>query len=286
MEFVTQATNSRCTLALLAPPNADIPEHFENVESDPSSHQELLAGMQRLRGQLYLSDGAIRRSQLSRDGRHLSPIDDTAWHLLAVSPQGEVLGCARYVSHSDRVSFSELGVSKAAIAGCPEWGSHFQTAVEREIALARANKVAYVEVGGWALANELRYSMEAVRIALSSYSLARALGGCIGIGTVTRRHCSSTILRRIGGRALTTESGSLPHYFDPGYGCEMEILRFDSSAPNHRFEDRIMELYQLLGETPVIRPENPLYNLGGVIERYQPEIPVGWPFRPALVDAI
>jgi len=286
MDFANQAANSKCTLALLAPPNASIPDHFENVESDPSAHRDLLSGMQRLRGELYLSDGAIRRSQLTRDGRHASPVDENAWHLLALSPSNEVLGCARYVSHSDRVSFSDLGVSKAAIAQSPEWGPQFRKAVQTEIELARMNGVAYVEVGGWALANELRFSMEAVRIALSSYSLALALGGCIGIGTVTRRHCSSTILRRIGGSALETPAGNLPHYFDPMYGCEMEILRFDSGAPNHRFENKIFDLYQTLAHTPVIRPENPIYNLGGVIERYQPEIRPSWGFHPTLVDAI
>src|SRR6185437_8001354 len=96
---------------------------------------------------------------------------------------------------------------------------------------------------------------EALRIALATYGLARAMGGCIGITTATRRHCSSEILRRIGGQSLRGNGGELPPYFDPQYGCEMEVLRFDSMQANPRFESWINDLCSAWLTAPVIRRE-------------------------------
>jgi hypothetical protein len=243
-------------LVLLAPPAVSIPGRFRDVQCDPKRHEKLLAEMQRLRARLYLDEGAIRPAQISSDGRHHLPVDERAWHLLAVDPHGEVYGCSRYMAHSNTVSFSQLGVRNSALANSGEWGTKLQAAVESEIDLARKGGVAYVEVGGWALAPQLRCRIEALRIALATYSLARTLGGCIGIGTVTRRHCSSSILRRIGGRPLVTNGVDLPPYFDPQYGCGMEILRFDSTTPNPRFEVWVNDLRDYLLAVPVLCSEN------------------------------
>jgi hypothetical protein len=252
-------------LIVLAPQQSSIPEWLENVSFEPDRHEQLLASMQRLRGGLYLEEGAIQRSQLSFDGRHRQPVDERAWHLLAINNDGEVYGCARYMQHPNTAAFSQLDVCRSALASSHEWGTKLRAAVESEIELARGRGVAYVEVGGWALAPELRCTMEALRIALASYSLASALGGCIGIGMVTRRHRSSSILRRIGGRPLIYDGVELPSYFDPQFQCQMEMLRFDSTDPNPRFEIWIRTLANELATTPVIRPDHSLLRLHNAI---------------------
>jgi hypothetical protein len=89
------------------------------------------------------------------------------------------------------------------------------------------------------------------------FSLARLLGGCIGVTTATRRHCSASILRRIGGQTLHANGVGIPPYFDPRYDCEMEILRFDSTTPNPRFERWIEELKYHLSAVPVIGESYP-----------------------------
>ena len=151
-----------------------------------------------------------------------------------------------------------------------EWGVALRKAVESDIALARKRSIDFVEVGGWALAPEYRCSAEALRIALATYSLARILGGCIGIGTVTHRHGSSSVLRRIGGRPLSSKGIELPTYFDPQYGCDMEVLRFDSSLPNPRFESWITDLGNHLQCVPVIRRENSGLRLTGTLADRNP----------------
>jgi hypothetical protein len=194
-----------------------------------------------LRGNVYLRDGAIQPDDLT-DGRHELDIDRGGWHLLLLDKDDRVCGCARYREYPNYTRFSQLGVSNSALARCDLWGPKLQAAVESELALSRRLNLPYVELGGWALLEQVRGTTEAFRMAIAAYGLSQILGGGIGISTVTRRHGSASILRRIGGRPLETESSELPPYHDPEYRCEMEVLRFWSWAPSPRFRVWIEEI--------------------------------------------
>jgi hypothetical protein len=102
------------------------------------------------------------------------------------------------------------------------------------------------------VAEEWRRTTQAATTALSTYALAETLGGCIGITTATVRHCSSRILRKLGGRSLECGDQLLPSYFDAQYGCEMELLRFDSSAAGGKYDAHIARLARMLVDLPVI----------------------------------
>jgi hypothetical protein len=210
-----------------------------------------MAELQRLRGSIYLSDGAIQRTQVTRDGRHWHPADEKSWHVLAFQG-GRMIGCARYLEHCNTIGFENLGVRRSSLGSCQEWRGRLKAAVDKELALARQQDLKYAEVGGWAIAEEHRGSREALRIALATYGLAQMLGGCLGITTATARHGSSAILRRIGGAPLEAEGECLPVYFDPQYGCDMEILRFDSRQPAERYRAWVEELRGCLSTAPII----------------------------------
>src|ERR1019366_8802890 len=98
---------------------------------------------------------------------------------------GDVSGCARYMSHSGQVHFDDTGVSNSPLSHSAAWGASLRTAVESEVRRANHLAIDFVEVGGWALTPELRGTSEALRIALGTFSVARLLGGCIGITTAT-----------------------------------------------------------------------------------------------------
>jgi len=238
-------------LALLAPSAPAIPKFFNQVRVDPTRSDDLLAESQRLRGGVYLRDGAIRPDDLT-DGRHELDIDHGGWHLLVLDKDDRVCGCARYREYPSHTRFSQLSVSSSALARCNLWGSKLQAAVESELALSRRLNLPYVELGGWALCEQIRGTTEAFRMAITAYALSQVLGGGVGISTVTRRNCSASILRRIGGRPLKTDGSELPPYHDPGYRCEMEILRFWSWAPSPRFRVWIDEIKAQLCEVPVL----------------------------------
>lgn len=253
MNLIPGANTDRGQTVVLAPSHAYIPTSFTRMTKEPAVHAVLLSNLQRLRGRVYVEDGAIKPSELTFDGRFIQPVDNYAWHLVRLDQDGEVCGCARYMSYSGPLRFTETGISRSPISRSRDWRSSVQSAIESDIQLAHGRRVDYVEVGGWALTEEIRCTSEALRIALGMFSLARLLGGCIGVTTATKRHCSASILRRIGGQPLRAEGVEIPSYFDPRFDCEMEILRFDSDRPNPRFEPWIDELAGYLSAVPVIR---------------------------------
>jgi len=192
--------------------------------------------MQELRGAVYLEEGAIGKDQLIQ-GRHHQACDSGSWHLLVLDQKGEVCGCARYREYLHDINFETLSVSRSAIANCSTWGDVFRSAVNNELALSRRLALPYVELGGWALLEEVRGTTEALRMALATYGLSQLLGGGVGISTATQRNGSASILRRVGGQSLQHREQELPSYHDPSYGCAMEVLRFYSWAPNARYAD-------------------------------------------------
>jgi hypothetical protein len=238
-------------LILLAPCSAWVPTPFRSPYGDRNRYHNLLRGMQRLRGQVYVQDGAISPSSLV-DGCHQSERDGRSWHLLVLNAQDRICGCARYYQHPGAVTHSELTSAHCALARTTQWSSALCSALKAELAFTRDLDLPCVELGGWALNEEIRGTTEALRMALGTYAFWQMLGGAICLSTVTRRNCASSILRRIGGRSLAYEGVELPPYYDPQYNCEMELLKFYSWAPNPRYAIWIDQMKEELRQIPVI----------------------------------
>ena len=218
-------------LVLLAPPT-EVPSFFRDVDANSRRHQTFKREMQELRGSIYLDDGALQREQLSVDGLHETPEDNRSWHLLTVDGRERVTGCAWYLEHSGPVRVADLRLRHCPLARMKRWRDTLLNGVESELARARRQYLRYAEVGGWAVAKENRCASRGLLLALAGYSLGQIGGGCLGITTATVRHCSSSILRRLGGSPLEVAGSVIPSYYDPKYRCEMEILRFDSRRPS------------------------------------------------------
>jgi hypothetical protein len=239
-------------LILLAPPFGDWSTNFDSFEIDSFRYERLMADAQRLRGQVYLQDGAINPRQLTLDGRLVHPHDEQSWQLLVMNADGGVSGCARYSPKEHDVSFSELGVAGSALAHCPSWGDRLRRAVESKRAEAARRGYGYAELGGWALIEKLRYTPEAVRISMNVYALMKLFGGALAVTTATVRHRSSSILRKLGGLGFSSGGVELPSYYDPQYNCEMEILSFDSDHPNPKYSGWIQECHRKLKNLTVL----------------------------------
>jgi hypothetical protein len=125
------------------------------------------------------------------------------------------------------------------------------------------------EVGGWAVAESHRRTMEPVGIPLATYGLLELLGGCVGVAMATFRHASFTILRKIGLSSLAADGMELTSYFDRSHGCEMEVLRFDSRVPSSKYAGWVTELASILMEAPVICPGSVASSRRGVWNQLQ-----------------
>lgn len=239
-------------LILVAPPSADVPAHFTNVTADSGEHSRLVQEMQRLRGSIYVDDGAVLPAELAMGGLHITPEDRKSWHLLIRNGQGKVSSCAWYMEHDGATSFHNLRVRSCPLGEDLAVRPKFLRAVHAELSRAREERLRFAEVGGWAVAKECRCTSEGLMLALAAYSLGRALGGAIGLTTATVRHSSSTILRRLGGAYLHADGAALPGYFDPRYDCQMELLRFDSRKPNPKYATLIERIQDRLASVHVV----------------------------------
>lgn len=222
---------TRPPLSLLVLPPSDI-----RLQSAPGTRRlnrsDLIARMQRLRGRIYLQDGAIEEEAVL-DGRHRTPQDARSWHLLMEDADGEIRGCVRAQVHHPETRLSSLAAYRATRAMDLDWGTKCKSALLAELRLAHRLKVPVLEFGGLAVDERIRGSSALVKMAAAIQSLAEHLGGAIGIGTVTRRHNTTAMLRRLGGQSLEVKGDLLPCYYDPRYRCEMEILKFYSWMPSH-----------------------------------------------------
>lgn len=239
-------------LALLAPTPAVFPSTFRQVVTNPAVHSSLLKQMQRLRGEVYLDDGAIQPADLDETGCHVMPADSQGVHVLALNQQGKVVGCSRFLLHHPDICFEQLAVARSPLARDPILGVALRAAVSAHLASARERGYLYFELGGWALHPSIRHSTEAVRIAALNFSLGLALGGAAAICTATVRNHSAMILRRIGGRPLSCNGFTIPPYYDPRYQCEIEVLAFDSDLIPERHAPRVQQLRATLNDTPVL----------------------------------
>jgi hypothetical protein len=50
------------------------------------------------------------------------------------------------------------------------------------------------------------------------------------------------MLRRIGLGGMLSAGEELPTYYDPHYGCHMQVLQFDSRHPNPKYHAWVAEL--------------------------------------------
>ena len=256
MHFLSSvlASPSLKTFSLLLPSNFVTAAAFNEVSEDYAEHENLLADLQRFRGRIALEENAISPWQLTSDGRHVQPADDRGIHLVGTDGYGRVVSCMRYLPHANTTHWTDLRVFYTPLASDPRWRPVLEEAIGAELERARQLNYSYVEMGGWVITKELRHSLEAMRMVATAYALARHLGGALGITTATTKHGSSSILRRLGGSLLCAQGMELPPYYDPQFGCEMELLRFDSARPGKRCAQVIEHCEQSLAQLPVMLP--------------------------------
>jgi hypothetical protein len=267
--MVVSRTRTQTRFVVLPPARQVGLKPFQNISIDTLHYVELVSEMQRFRGQVYLKDGAIRASDLTPDGRHKVAVDERSWHVLSLDSKDRVCACLRYLDETYADGFEDLWVRQSAISRAPRVGKKFRRAVENGLYHARATGMRFGEVGGWAVAEHHRNTLEPLRIILATYGLLQLLGGCTGVATATFRHESANILQRIGLGAFALEGHELPAYFDPHYGCLMQVLHFDSRFPNPKYQSWVKELAADLTAAPVICRESFKATLQSVLRGFE-----------------
>jgi hypothetical protein len=237
---------------LLAPPHNHPSNAFSGPTIDDEVYWQRLKALQCLRGRLYLQDHAIQPWEVDVDGGYPMPGDELSWHFLLTDDEQNVIGCVRYLVHPRAISFNKLLIAHSSMASNAEWQDKVREAVEADLKLTNEQQLSYIEIGGWALEEEWRGTSAALEILVASYALGNLWGGCLGSCTATVRHSSSSILRKIGGARFQVRGEVIPPYEDPGYGCQMDLLRFDSRLPARRFIPLISQVEEKLASTVAV----------------------------------
>jgi hypothetical protein len=268
------AAERQRSFVLLAPSQERLSDFAGEITTSRNLHSHLLSEMQRLRGRIYLADGALSVNDLDPWERHVQAADSKSWHLLTLGSMGRVISCTRLRRHPSPASWGQLGVRQAPIAQSDEWGLKFRASIDAELAVARWAGFSYVEVGGWALAREIRGTFMALKTVLATYAWSQLLGGALGITTATQRNESAAILRRLGGRPLAWDGVELPPYYDDRYHCQMEVLRFDSRETNPKYAGMLEDLREQVAGAPVICADKPAEerNVLGSFPLFEPEV--------------
>jgi hypothetical protein len=239
------STIGKLRFKILAPFLSEVPDTLTRANVDARAHSKSIFDIQLLRGTVYREYGPIA-SQLLPDGRHYQSADAECWHILLETDGGRVLGCSRY--RPVQGGSEQLAACNSALAHSHRYGPLLKSAIEMQMAQALKHNVQFGEAGMWALRPEVRCSTAAVNIALMTFVLAEKLGGGLGITTATTRHHSAAILRRLGGRRL----GDLPAYYEPRYGCVIEILHFTLANLHTQYSLRLARLKQEIHDVDII----------------------------------
>ena len=246
---------------MVLPPfeSASAPSFCESVPR-LDEYEKLLSSIQQLRGKVYVAEGALEPSMLDFNGRHIDPFDRRSWHVLMRTPDGQVGGALRVTIHRAGCGVSDLAASSCPLFVDPEWKWRSNRILLTFLRRACDAGLHVAETGGWALEEGLRGGRKGALLALSGWAITRLAGGAKGLGIVTTRCGASRLTKYLGGSELRDELGCVPPYFDWRYGCQMEVLEFDSHRVNPIFEALVKALCEYFSGMFVGQPaETPLF---------------------------
>jgi hypothetical protein len=228
---------------ILAPALAGVPTRFNRTEVDARTHGELIFSVQVLRG-MALRECRQMRTPLTSDARHVQKSDYDSWHVLLLNGEEQLLGCARYrLMQGGAESF---GACQSALARSQRYGPALRSVIDGLVAGAKLRREQYGEAGGWALRPEVRGSIAAFNVALTTFALAQHLDSGVAVTTATTNNHSASILCRLGARRVP----NIPAYYDPKYGSTIEILQFH--APHPRYAAKLEKIRSEAVDIPVI----------------------------------
>ena len=84
--------------------------------------------------------------------------------------------------------------------------------------------------------------MAAILLPLTAWPDYEQVGHPLVLAIATGRHHSANILARLGGFTPKAQGIAVRPYYDAKYGCEMELVGFDSRNSNPRFAAALDEI--------------------------------------------
>jgi hypothetical protein len=221
-----QALLSDFDLRIL-PPRALWKERAEDYDTS-------IAKIQRFRGAIYRTDGAIPTEALDADGRHHSVSDERSYHVCVWAEEEVMAGCFRLRLHRLGSAIDDLCLAPALARIENAIRPDVTSAISELMARAWKQGMLFGEVGGWAVKPDFRRSRDLMAMPLVAFAVYEQFGSALVIAHATHRHSSARILKDIGGFPLAHNGSTFSAYHDSYYGSLMEFVCFDSRNPAER----------------------------------------------------
>ena len=180
-----------------------------------------------------------------------------------LASDGQVCGTLRVTVHRSGCRVSDLAAFSCALFFEPEWKWRSKRILLAFLQRAWTAGLYVAETGGWALGKNLRGGKKGALLALSGWAITRLVGGAKILGIVTTRCGASRLTKYLGGSELRDEQGYVPPYFDWRYGCEMEVIEFDSRQVNPIFETSVKGLCDYFLRISAVKPGEAQPSLSG-----------------------
>jgi hypothetical protein len=239
---------------------------FLHGDTDPWRYERRLDELQRFRGGVYAQESFLRPQDLDWAGRHYSPLDRKRWHVLVVDPLGAIKACVSLHFYSTMPDVEDLTVFDCLRRSTGLELPKYVGAIRQWMGARSSEGLVFGEVGGWAVGREVRNGAATISTIQAAWSLPRLLGNkeSLCIATVGKGLRAEKILLRMGGFQISDGHRALPHFFDPGYNSQIEVLGFDSRqtpATMNGFDElahRLQTARLIAPQIPVRRRAHPV----------------------------
>jgi len=209
----------------------------------PQDYDTTLSAIQKLRGTVYVADGALSTSALDVEGRHISEDDEHSYHLVLWN--GQIEGCMRIRVYEQPPEASALRVYDLVRRMPEEIIPRYHTALCDFIQQWHARGYLIGEAGGWAVGSNYKGSTISLVLPLADWAFSR-MQKLVHLASSTQRNGSADMLRRLGGWRLSLGEEELPPFYDSAYQCQMELQGFCADILNPQFEPAVEDLKLLL----------------------------------------
>jgi len=198
---------------------------------DPKRWRSLLTQACRIRGSVYLQDGAIRPEDLNANGAFWLPMDETSWHLLTVNDDDEVTATLRVTmlpldAKKRKGKLPHVGASLSRASRdtlSPRLTTErFLSSLWLEYGAERNH---FLVVGGWAASPTASAAGVGAELALSVWAFTRHVEAAGAICVASERHDAHGQLVRTGAVPIRA-IGAQVMYYDSAYGCQVGLLGF------------------------------------------------------------
>jgi hypothetical protein len=228
-------------LLVLPPRGLGAPAGLNSNYIQGTDYARSISDIQRFREAVYVRDRVLSVSTLDSCSHDQAGSDYKSWHFVIATGAGEICGCIRMQFYPPTADLSTLHLHACLSRAPADRVEHLHAGVQSFRQTAYNAGLRFGEVGGWAVSEEFRRSSTSILLPITVWAMCRILGDASILATATTRHQSAAILQRIGGFVLPYNGIPVDGYFDSYFGCEMEILGFDSRQPSAKYAELVAE---------------------------------------------